>query len=59
MSFSDEDASAWNVFVAEEHLGGRSSSLRRRGYEVTQRMLAQHPSHHTLLESTLAVQGEG
>lgn len=39
MSFSDEDASAWNVFAAEEHLGGRSSSLGRRGCEGTWRML--------------------
>ena len=47
MSFSDEDASAWNVLVVEEHLGGRSSSLERRGCEGTWRMLpllAQHPS---------------
>lgn len=49
MSFSDEDASAWNVFAAEEHLGGRSSSLGRRRCEGTGRMLAHlanTPTHH-------------
>lgn len=35
MSFSDEDASAWNVLVVEEHLGGRSSSLGKRECEGT------------------------
>lgn len=63
MSFSDEDASAWNVFAAEEHLGGRSSSLGRRGCEGTWRMLphlpnAPHP-RHTLLGSMPSIQGEG
>lgn len=40
MSFSDEDASAWNVFAAEEHLGGSSSSLGRRRCEGIWRTLA-------------------
>lgn len=39
MSFSDEDASAWNVLVVEEHLGGRSSSLGKREREGTGRIL--------------------
>lgn len=43
MSFSDEDASAWNVLAAEEHLGGRSSSLGRRGHEGACRMMLCFP----------------
>lgn len=31
MSFSDEEASPWKAFVDEEHLGGRSSSLGKKG----------------------------
>lgn len=30
MSFSDEEASPWKAFVDEEHLGGKSSSLRKK-----------------------------
>lgn len=52
MSFSDEDASAWNVLAAEEHLGGRSSSLGRRGHEGTARMMLCFPYAPPPLPST-------
>lgn len=61
MSFSDEDASAWNVLAAEEHLGGRSSSLGRRGHEGPCRMMLCFPyvpPHPPPLGAMPSIQGE-
>lgn len=35
VSFSEDEASPWNAFVDEEHLGGRSSSLGKQETTVS------------------------